>query len=91
MHLRLLCSSKKRFLKTCTATASHCLSCGSSGAKNDPFPGNVPCLATVMVSHHWRNLFGHLVAAVVAYASGETSYETTAQQLKEKNFEDLRR
>ncbi|CAK9113924.1 Dynactin subunit 1 (150 kDa dynein-associated polypeptide) (DAP-150) (DP-150) (p150-glued) [Durusdinium trenchii] len=52
--------------------------------------GNVPCLATVMVSHHWRNLFGHLVAAVIGYALGETSYEATAQQLKEKSFEDLR-
>eukprot|EP00913_Durusdinium_trenchii_P014900 g13974.t1 len=51
--------------------------------------GNVPCLATVMVSHHWRNLFGHLVAAVIGYALGETSYEATAQQLKEKSFEDL--
>eukprot|EP00434_Breviolum_minutum_P021088 symbB.v1.2.018605.t1/scaffold1491.1/size115652/4 len=52
--------------------------------------GNVPCLATVMVSHHWRNLFCHLCAAVLAYASGDTSYEPTAQHLKMKNFEELR-
>jgi hypothetical protein len=41
--------------------------------------GNAPCLATVMVSHHWRNLFCHLSAAVLAYALGETSYEATAE------------
>ena len=47
-------------------------------------PGNVPCLATVMVSHHWRNRFVHLLAAVVAYASGETSYEATAEGRKRR-------
>ena len=41
--------------------------------------GNAPCLATVMVSHHWRNLFCHLSAAVLAYALGQTSYEATAE------------
>ncbi|CAJ1339145.1 unnamed protein product [Effrenium voratum] len=52
--------------------------------------GNAACLATVMVSHHWRNLFCHLVAAVVAFALGETSYEATAKCLVEKDFESLR-
>ena len=39
-----------------------------------------------MVSHHWRNLFCHLCAAVLAYASGDTSYEPTAQHLKMKSL-----
>eukprot|EP00435_Cladocopium_sp_Y103_P056983 s226_g19.t1 len=52
--------------------------------------GNAPCLATVMVSHHWRNLFCHLSAAVLAYALGETSYEATAESLTKKSFEELR-
>ena len=53
-------------------------------------PGNAPCLAGVMVSHHWRNLFEHLTAAVLAYALGETSYQATAEVLKQRGFEDLR-
>eukprot|EP00931_Biecheleriopsis_adriatica_P055337 TRINITY_DN32689_c0_g2_i2.p1 TRINITY_DN32689_c0_g2~~TRINITY_DN32689_c0_g2_i2.p1 ORF type:complete len:1177 (-),score=214.66 TRINITY_DN32689_c0_g2_i2:76-3606(-) len=51
---------------------------------------NRPVLATVMVSHHWRNLFSHLVAAVVAFALGKTSYEGVVQALQNKDFEDLR-
>ena len=51
---------------------------------------NKPVLATVMVSHHWRNLFCHLVAALISYALGETSYASTVAALEEKDFEGLR-
>eukprot|EP00929_Paragymnodinium_shiwhaense_P091172 TRINITY_DN51204_c0_g1_i1.p1 TRINITY_DN51204_c0_g1~~TRINITY_DN51204_c0_g1_i1.p1 ORF type:complete len:1580 (+),score=438.80 TRINITY_DN51204_c0_g1_i1:194-4933(+) len=49
-----------------------------------------PTLATVMVSHHWKNLFCHLVASMLAFALGDTSYEGAAEDLREKRFEDLR-
>lgn len=51
---------------------------------------NQPTLATVMVSHHWRNLFCDLIAAIVAFALGDTSYEAVAAELHEHKFEELR-
>ena len=51
---------------------------------------NKPVLATIMVSHHWRNLFCHLVAALIAYALGETSYAATVTALEDGDFEGLR-
>eukprot|EP00929_Paragymnodinium_shiwhaense_P024246 TRINITY_DN14981_c0_g1_i1.p1 TRINITY_DN14981_c0_g1~~TRINITY_DN14981_c0_g1_i1.p1 ORF type:complete len:1589 (-),score=374.84 TRINITY_DN14981_c0_g1_i1:70-4836(-) len=52
--------------------------------------GNQPTLATVMVSHHWKNLFCHMVAAMISFALGDTSYETVASDLSKHKFEELR-
>ena len=44
---------------------------------------NRSTLATVMVSHHWRNLFCHTVAGMIAFALGLSTYEGIVQALKD--------
>jgi len=52
----------------------------------------VPLKAQIMVTHNWDNLFAHLVAAVVAHALGERTFEEVRTMMGQPNgLEKLRR
>lgn len=49
-----------------------------------------PKLASTMVSHHWENLFAHLVAAIVADALEQATYASIVHRLDRASLASLR-
>ena len=59
----------------------------SSPSQSTAKPGNQ---ATRMVSHSWRNLFTHLMAAIIADALDKDYFSPIADQLMSGKLNDLR-
>lgn len=59
----------------------------SLGAADCPEEGTLP---ECMVTHDWRNLFVHLVAAVVANSMGHDQYHKVAADLVDGQIDDVR-